>query len=44
MVAAGRDFEKIATNKLNGRILASAAVDNDALIIRTDKALYRIEN
>lgn len=35
--------EIIATNKLNGRIKASPAVSSNALFIRTDKALYRIE-
>lgn len=34
----------VATNKLAGRIKASPAVSGDALFLRTDEALYRIED
>ena len=44
VVAPGDKFQKIATNKLTGRSLASPAVSGNALYIRTDKALYRIEH
>jgi hypothetical protein len=30
-------------NKLDGQHMASVAVDGNSLILRTDKALYRIE-
>ena len=39
----GKTFKVLAKNKLDGQHMASAAVDGDALILRTDKALYRIE-
>ena len=39
----GKEFKVLAKNKLNGQHMASAAVDGNALILRTDKALYRIE-
>ena len=42
VIKAGRKFEKLAENKLSGRQFASFAADGDALLIRTDKALYRI--
>lgn len=43
VLQAGKKFKVLATNKLDGDLMASAAVDGDALILRTDKALYRIE-
>lgn len=44
VLKAGREFEEIARNKLPGRTLASYGVVDSALLIRTDTALYRIEN
>ena len=38
----GKTFKVLAKNKLDGQHMASAAVDDNALILRTDKALYRI--
>lgn len=38
----GASFDLVATNKVGERALASYAVDGDALLLRTDKALYRI--
>ncbi len=45
VVRAGKRFQKVAVNKLPGRIFASYAVDEqaNALFIRSEKALYRIE-
>jgi outer membrane protein assembly factor BamB len=43
VLQAGKTFKVLAKNKLNGSHMASAAVDGNALILRTDKALYRIE-
>jgi outer membrane protein assembly factor BamB len=43
VVKAGRAFEKLATNDLEEAIFASPAVSGDALFIRTEKAIYRIE-
>lgn len=42
VVRAARTFEKIATNKLGERTLASYAVADGALFIRTATQLYRI--
>lgn len=44
VVRAGREFELLAENHLDGQIFASPAVVGDALILRTDAHLYRIEN
>jgi hypothetical protein len=42
VLKAGREFVKLAANRLEGRQFASFAVDGGALLVRTDKALYRI--
>lgn len=39
----GTKFESLARNQLDGRILASPAVVDRAIYLRTDKSLYRIE-
>ena len=39
----GRKFEILARNKLDGAHHGSAAVSDDALFLRTGRALYRIE-
>lgn len=39
----GTTFTTLATNKMNERTLASPAVVGNALLVRTEKALYRIE-
>jgi outer membrane protein assembly factor BamB len=43
VIKPGREFEVVATNQLDGRIMASPAVVQNALVIRTDQAIYRIE-
>ena len=43
VIRAGREFEKLASNDLQEATLASPAVAAEALFIRTDKALYRIQ-
>lgn len=43
VLKAGKSFEILSKNELDGDHMASAAVDGDALILRTDKAIYRIE-
>ena len=43
VLAAGREFKLLATNELKERIMASPAVSGNTLFLRTDKALYRIE-
>ncbi len=44
IVKASKTFEVLAKNDLKERTLASWAVDDGALFIRTEKNLYRIEN
>jgi outer membrane protein assembly factor BamB len=39
----GTSYDEVATNKMGERTLASFGVDGDALLLRTEKALYRIE-
>ena len=44
VIAPGRQFQKLATNSLDGGALASMAVADGSIFIRTDSALYRIGN
>ena len=43
VLAAGRTYEKLATNALDSGFMASPAVSGNALILRTKTHLYRIE-
>ena len=43
VIKAGKTFSKIASNALNERALASYAIGDGALFIRTEQHLYRIE-
>lgn len=43
VIAAAREFEKLAENKLPERTLASYAIDEGVIYLRGDKHLYRIE-
>ncbi len=42
VVAAGDSFQSIASNQLEGRLMASPAVVGDDLLIRSEQALMRI--
>ena len=42
VIAPGKTFQKLATSQLDGAMLASMAVANGSLFIRTDSHLYRI--
>jgi len=42
VVKAGRNFDKVATNKLEGLFLATPAISQTSLFLRSDKHLYRI--
>ena len=42
VIAPGREFKKLATNTLDGAMLASMAVSDRSIFIRTDRRLYRI--
>ena len=43
VVEAGKAFQLIAKNELPGQVMASPAVAGRALFLRTDSALYRLE-
>jgi outer membrane protein assembly factor BamB len=42
VLAPGKEFRRLATNSLDGATLASMAVSNGAIFIRTQSHLYRI--
>lgn len=44
VVKPGRGFEVVASNQVEGSIMASPVALDGALVIRTDKALYRFGN
>ena len=43
LVAPGKTFKLLAKNQLDGRFFASPAATGNALFLRSDQALYRIE-
>ena len=43
VIAAGRQYQELATNDLQEPTLASCAVVDSAIIVRTERHLYRIE-
>jgi outer membrane protein assembly factor BamB len=43
VVSPGAEFELLAKNELPGAIMASAAIADGAIFLRTDTALYRLE-
>ncbi len=43
VIAAGREFKKLAENTLASGFMSSPAVTDNALILRTKTDLYRIE-
>jgi outer membrane protein assembly factor BamB len=43
VVAAGREFRFLAENRLESAFFASPAVVEKSLVLRTDKALYRLQ-
>ncbi|MFT4549595.1 MAG: outer membrane protein assembly factor BamB [Verrucomicrobiales bacterium] len=42
VIKAGTEFEKLATNRIDGRTLASFAVDDGVIFLRSETHLYRI--
>ena len=42
VIATGKEFRKLATNVIDGETLASMAVSDGSIFIRTDSQLYRI--
>lgn len=43
VIAPGREFKLLATNKLDGEFMASPAIAGKSLILRTKDAVYRVE-
>jgi outer membrane protein assembly factor BamB len=43
VIVPGKEFNLVATNRLDGRCLASIAVSDRAMFVRSDAHLYRIE-
>ena len=42
VIRAGKEYEELAVNKVNGQHMASPAVVDDSLLLRTNTHLYRI--
>ncbi|HBV61972.1 MAG TPA: quinonprotein alcohol dehydrogenase, partial [Rhodopirellula sp.] len=43
VIQPGSEPKIVAENQLDGKIMASPAIVDDSIILRTDKALYRID-
>ncbi len=43
VIEPGDEFKKVTENQFDGQIMASPAVVDNAMIWRTDKAIYRVE-
>jgi hypothetical protein len=43
VIEAARDFRELAHNRIDGRTLASPAVEDGSLLLRSETHLYRIE-
>ena len=43
VVAAGRAFKKLAETQIDGAIMASPAIVDNAILLRSDTHLYRFE-
>ena len=43
VIKPGREATVVAENQIDGKIMASPAIVNNAIILRTDKAVYRID-
>ena len=44
VIAPGKTFQELATNELPGRTLASLATADGAIFLRTDTAIYRLDD
>jgi hypothetical protein len=42
VIAPGKEFRRLATNRLDGETLGSIAVSGGSIFIRSDSHLYRI--
>ena len=43
VIRAGKEFDRVARNRVNGRSMASPAVYGKSLLFRTDRFLYRLD-
>ncbi len=43
VIRAGRQFEKLAENQVQGAVVATPAIVDGAIYLRTDSQLYRIQ-
>lgn len=43
VIREGKKFEILSENKLDGKLMSSAAISEGAIFIRSDKAIYKIE-
>ena len=43
VIAPGREFQRLATNRVDGAMLASMAISGGSIFVRTDTHLYRIQ-
>jgi outer membrane protein assembly factor BamB len=44
VIEPGREFKVLAENQLEGRVMATPAVTGDAIILRSNTYLYRLED
>jgi hypothetical protein len=44
VIEDGRNFKLVSKNKVDGKLMSSAAVSEGAIFMRSDTALYKIEN
>jgi outer membrane protein assembly factor BamB len=44
VIAPGKEFKLLAKNQLDGQTLASMAVSNGSIYVRSQSHLYRISN
>jgi outer membrane protein assembly factor BamB len=43
VIKPGRKYQQVAENQIDDRIMASPAIAGDSIVLRTEKAIYRIE-
>ena len=44
VIREGREFKVVSRNTITGNLMASAAISDGAIFLRSDDALYRIQN
>lgn len=43
VIKPGRTYQQVAENQIDDRIMASPAIAGDSIVLRTEKAIYRIQ-